>query len=129
LALLARERVVVVVVEMKVVVREVRVVVGEVRVGVGEVRVGGEVMVGAGVVVAGVGGLGGVAGVGGVGGWREWWRWWRWWESAHVVHNHWDSALASQHSYTVPSAILSAQMEGLMPPSKNDWQDTPEHHF
>jgi hypothetical protein len=61
LALLARERVVVVVVEMKVVVREVRVVVGE-------VRVGGEVMVGAGVVVAGVGGVGGVAGVGGVGG-------------------------------------------------------------
>jgi hypothetical protein len=125
LALLARERVVVVVVEMKVVVREVRVVVGEVRVGVGEVRVGGEVMVGAGVVVAGVGGVGGVAGVvavvavvgGGGGG------------SAHVVHNHWDSALASQHSYTVPSAILSAQMEGLMPPSKNDWQDTPEHHF
>ena len=108
----------VVVVEMKVVVREVRVVVGE-------VRVGGEVMVGAGVVVAGVGGVGGVAGVvavvavvgGGGGG------------SAHVVHNHWDSALASQHSYTVPSAILSAQMEGLMPPSKNDWQDTPEHHF
>ena len=115
---------VVVVVEMKVVVREVRVVVGEVRVGVGEVRVGGEVMVGAGVVVAGVAGVG-VAGVvavvavvgGGGGG------------SAHVVHNHWDSALASQHSYTVPSAILSAQMEGLMPPSKNDWQDTPEHHF
>jgi hypothetical protein len=127
LALLARERVVVVVVEMKVVVREV-------RVGVGEVRVGGEVMVGAGVVVAGVGGVGGVAGVGGVGGVAGvvavvavvgggggg---------SAHVVHNHWDSALASQHSYTVPSAILSAQMEGLMPPSKNDWQDTPEHHF
>ena len=63
MALLARERVVVVVVEMKVVVREVRVVVGEVRVGVGEVRVGGEVMVGAGVVVAVVGGVGGVAGV------------------------------------------------------------------
>jgi hypothetical protein len=75
--------------------------------------------------VAGVGWEGGVAGVVAVvavvGGGGE--------GSTHVVHNHWDSALASQHSYTVPSAILSAQMEGLMPPSKNDWQDTPEHHF
>ena len=49
--------------------------------------------------------------------------------SAHVVRNHWDSALAFQHSYTLPSAILSAKVGGLLPPSKNDWPDTPEHHF
>ena len=98
---------------------------GEVRVGVGGVLVRVVVAGVAGVGVGVVAGGGGVAGVvvvvvcvwGGVRG------------SAHVVRNHWDSALAFQHSYTLPSAILSAKVGGLLPPSKNDWPDTPEHHF
>ena len=77
------------------------------------VRVG----LGAGVVAVAVAGVVGVVGVAGVLG------------SARVVRNHWGSALAPLHSCTVPSAIPSAQAEGLLPSSRTYWQGTPALHF